>query len=266
MTEAREFLRRIGEAGDGPKDIARAALMLAALDHPDAPIALFEQHLDDIAASMKAFAPKIRRVADGAAALCHLLSVKLAYDGDRLTYDDPKNADLITVIERRRGLPVALGILYIHAARAAGMSVSGLNTANHFLVRVGYRHDDLTIDPFNAGAVLEGAPAIPAALGDAHLAEPIGDTEVLLRLQNNLKMRALKTGKTERALEIADRMVLIAPRQGELWFDLGRLNEASGVLGAAKRAYERCLELSPKGEPLHNEAVVSLTELKRRLN
>ena len=32
------------------------------------------------------------------------------------TFDDPQNADLISVIDRRRGLPVSLGILYIDLA------------------------------------------------------------------------------------------------------------------------------------------------------
>ena len=52
------------------------------------------------------------------------------------TYDDPQNADLMAVIDRRRGLPVALGILYIHAARAAGLEASGLNTPDHFLLQL----------------------------------------------------------------------------------------------------------------------------------
>ncbi|MEJ0040712.1 MAG: tetratricopeptide repeat protein [Rhizomicrobium sp.] len=44
------------------------------------------------------------------------------------------------------------------------------------------------------------------------------------------------------------RMALIAPKRAEVWFDLARLNESAGVLGAARRAYERCLELTPAGE------------------
>ena len=66
---------------------------------------------------------------------------------------------------------------------------------------------------------------------DPRLAEPVGDIEVLLRLKNNLKMRALQAGERMRALEIAKRMVLIAPRRPELWIDLARLNEAAGALG-----------------------------------
>ncbi|HSM96332.1 MAG TPA: tetratricopeptide repeat protein, partial [Rhizomicrobium sp.] len=64
----------------------------------------------------------------------------------------------------------------------------------------------------------------------------------------------------------AKRMVLIAPRRPELWMDLARLNEASGALGAAQRAYEACLSLVPGGQALHNEAALGLHALKRRLN
>ena len=59
---------------------------------------------------------------------------RYGYDGDRLSYDDPRNADLMAVIDRRRGLPVALGILYIHAARAAGFEARGLEFARPFSV------------------------------------------------------------------------------------------------------------------------------------
>ncbi len=263
---ATAYLQKIGEEGERPLDIARAALMLSALDHPGVPLELFERHLADIARAMKDYAVSMVRVGDGAFALSTLLSTKLAYDGDRLSYDEPSNADLITVIERRRGLPVTLGILYMHAARAAGMTASGLDTQGHFLVRIGFRHDDLTIDPFNGGAVLEAGQSPPTVLADARLAEPVGDIDVLLRLQNNLKMRALDKSNTGRALEIAGRMVLLAPRRPELWFDLARLNEATGVLGAARKALERCLDLSPQDAGLHNEAKMALADLKRRLN
>jgi len=264
--DATTFLERLGKAGDGPHDIALAALMLASLDHPGLPLAPFRAHLNEIADAMKQQAPMIARVGDGAKAIGILLTTRLGYDGDRFNYADPKNADLIAVIERRRGLPVSLGILYMHAARAAGMTASGLGTQSHFLVRLGHRHDDATIDPFNAGTVLEIGAPLPAALGDAHLAQPVPDTDVLLRLLNNLKMGALERGKSGRALEIAARMATIAPRRAEVWFDLAKLNENAGVLGAARKAYERCLELTPAGDALYNEAVLSLSQLKRRLN
>jgi len=267
-----EFLRQIGGAGDGPHDIAAVALMLSALDHGGRPLERYRAHLAEIAEHAHAEARLSMAAEDGARSLAGLLAGRYGYDGDRLSYDDPQNADLIAVIDRRRGLPVALGILYLHAARAAGFEAMGLNAPGHFLLRIALRHGEALIDPFNGGAALEreslGTPpaiAMPAA-DEMRTVEPISDIDVLLRLENNVKLRALQNGEPVRGLEIAKRMVLIAPRRPDLWIDLGRLNEAAGALGAARKAFEACLSLVPSGQPLHNEAALSLHALKRRLN
>jgi regulator of sirC expression with transglutaminase-like and TPR domain len=262
-----EFLQRLGQSGDGPHDIARAALMLAALDRPKRSLAPYLAHLDEIEAAMRAEAGMLLRVGDGARSLVELLVGRLGYDGDRMQYDDPRNADMMAVIDRRRGLPVALGILYMHAARAGGMLANGLNTQSHFVLRLSHRGDDLTLDPFHGGQSVD-REHLPVELrpDDAGLAQLVSDTDVLLRLQNNLKMRALGAGDGERALELSRRMVLVAPARPELWFDLARLNEAGGILGAARNAYEMCLERAPSGQALHNEAAIALAQLKRRLN
>jgi regulator of sirC expression with transglutaminase-like and TPR domain len=265
-----EYLRQLGQAGEGPHDVATAALMLSALDHAGRPLAPYCKHLDEIAEHAKSEARLSLHAEDGARALSALLVGRYGYDGDRLSYDDPQNADFMAVIDRRRGLPVALGILYIHAARAAGFEAVGLNTPGHFLLRLSLRGNEALIDPFNGGAALDrerlGAPPVMGAPDDPRLAEPVGDIEVLLRLENNLKLRALQAGERGRALEIAKRMVLIAPRLPELWIDLARLNEAAGALGAAKTAYEACLSLAKTGQGLHNGAALALGALKRRLN
>src|SRR6202789_4293797 len=255
-----EFLRQVGQAGNGSLDVALAALMLSALDHAGRPLAPYRKHLGEIAEHAKAEARLALHVEDGAKALSALLVGRYGYDGDRLNYDDPQNADFMAVIDRRRGLPVALGILYLHAARAAGFQATGLNTPGHFLLKIALRGTQALIDPFNGGAAVDreslGAPPVmrSPAPEDPRLAVPVGDIEVLLRLKNNLKLRALQAGERVRALEIAKRMVLIAPRRPDLWIELARFNEAAGALGAAQKAYEACLALAPAGAGPHNEA------------
>jgi len=267
-----EALRRLGEAGDGPHDIARAALMLSALDHAGRSLEPYEKHLADIAEAAKRDLRSVLHAEDAGRALSALMVGRFGYDGDRLTYDDSKNADLMEVIDRRRGMPVALGILYMHAARAAGFEAVGLNTPGHFLLRIAMRGSGALLDPFNGGAAIDRERlGRPPAMGtpspeDPRLAESVTDAEVLLRLENNLKLRALNAGERTRALEIAKRMVLVAPRRPELWIDLARLSEAAGSLGAARHAYEACLTLVKPGAALHNEAALGLAGLKRRLN
>src|SRR5262249_5991570 len=143
------------ESGDGPHDIAEAALMLGILDHDQASLDPYRQHLAEIAAAMRAEAGMIMRVGDGARAVAALLAGRLGYEGDRATYEDPRKADLGAVIDRRRGLPVALGVLYIHAARAAGMHAAGLDTQGHFVVRFTHRYNDVTVDPFHGSGIVD---------------------------------------------------------------------------------------------------------------
>jgi regulator of sirC expression with transglutaminase-like and TPR domain len=268
MTDPADYLRQIGEAGDFVvHDIARVALMLSALDHVGRGVEPYESHLHEIAEAARSDARLTVHVQDGAQMLGALMVGRFGYDGDRRSYDDPQNADLMSVIDRRRGLPVALGILYIHAARAAGLEAFGLNSPNHFLLRISVRGQEALLDPFNGGALDPerlGGPSVMGAAAD--IADPISDIDVLLRLQNNLKIRALNTGERSRALDIARRMVLIAPRKPELWMDVARLNEGAGALGAARKAYEACLSLANTDQGLHNEAALSLQALKRRLN
>jgi regulator of sirC expression with transglutaminase-like and TPR domain len=267
-----EALRDIGRQSEGPLDVARAALLLSALDHPGHDLEPYWDHLKEIANAARREARLVLHPEDGARALSALLVGRFGYDGDRLTYDDPRNADLMSVIDRRRGLPVALGILYIHAARAAGFEAAGLNTPGHFLLRIDMRGSHALIDPFNGGAALDrerlGAPPAMSTPSpdDPRIAEPVPDVDVLLRLENNLKLRALSAGDRNRALEIAKRMVLFAPQKAELWVDLAHLNEGAGALGAASRAYESCLALVQPGAALHNEATLGLQALKRRLH
>ncbi len=267
-----DYLRRLGQAGDGPHDIAGAALMLSALDHSGRELEPYYKHLHELAEHAKAEARLAATAEDGARAMAGLLVGHYGYDGDRMSYDNPQNADFMAVIDRRRGLPVALGILYIHVARAAGFDAAGLNTPGHFLLRISLRGQEALIDPFNGGAAVDrerlGAP--PAMVGhdaDTPTApETVSDIDVLLRLENNLKLRAIQSGERTRSLEVAKRMVLIAPKKPELWIDLARLSESAGALGAAQKAYEACLSLLKPGAGYHNEAALALNALKRRLN
>jgi len=271
-TDPVDYLRHLGETGEGPYDIAMAALVLASLDHSHCELDLHCEHLRQMAEQARHETRLAANAEDGARSLAALLSVRYGYDGDRMTYDDPQNADLISVIERRRGMPVALGILYIHAARAAGFQASGLTSPGHFLLRIGLRGSETLVDPFNGGAAPERErfrtpPKMRSAGGDENQAlQPVSDAEVLLRLQNNLKLRALQHGDTARAIEIAQRMVLVAPRQAVLWMELAHLGEDKEALGLSRRAYEMCLTLTRSGTALHNEAALGLQGLKRRLN
>ena len=271
----RERLTRLGQASDEALDLAETALLLASLDHPDPRLEDCRQRLgrigDDLAAT--AAGRGDRSLAARARALREVLAERHGFQGDDQTYDDLANADLIRVIERRRGLPVALAILYIDAARRLGWPVEGLNFPGHFMIRLTADDGQGILDPFGGGE-LRDAPALrqllkhaagpEAELKPEHLAA-VGNRDILVRLQNNIKVRLLQAGEIERAVDILERMLLIAPGQPLLWFELGGHYAGLGKLRAAMEALERCSGLAV-GESLGQRAEMLLRELRSRLN
>ncbi len=78
--------------------------------------------------------------------LAAVLHDRFGFAGDERSYDDPANANLIRVMERRRGLPVALGILWLHAMEAAGWGAHGIDFPGHFLIALEAAHGQLVLE------------------------------------------------------------------------------------------------------------------------
>ena len=254
-------------AGAGPDDgmpIARVALALAAIDRPLVPLERYEEHLELLAEDVGRASEGVESAADCVAALNEVMYGGYGYHGDRRTYDDLQNANLMRVIDRRRGLPVALGILCIHAARAQGWSAAGLRFPNHFLLRVGRAGRFAILDPFDRGAELDAAGLREllrlqgdddAELTPDHYA-PATDREVLLRLQNNIKMRQMQRGNLRAAVAATETMLVVAPDHKMLWREKGLLDAQIGRIDNAVAALEEYIARETLDGPRHDAAVL----------
>jgi regulator of sirC expression with transglutaminase-like and TPR domain len=272
--EAKDLLRHVGTQLDEDIDLAEAALALAALDHPDVSLDRYRDHLSLLAREVAELNPPDADTLEGRVkALQDVLVGRHGYEGDTLTYDDIQNANMMQVIDRKKGLPVALGILFIQTARAQGWSISGLNFPGHFLVRLEYAGERIILDPFNQGqsrSVMELRDLLKVAAGaDAELTPEyyatVGNRDILLRLQNNLKLRFMKADRVDKAVEILDGMLLFAPEEAMLWREAGLLNAHIGNLNAAVGALETFMTLGVN-DLLRHQTALLIQQLKARLN
>ena len=266
-------MRRIGAAPGTPFEIGEAALALAALGRPRVPLDRYRRHLEELGKDLGRIAAGCSDLQDRLAALNNVLVDKHGYAGDQLNYDDLQNANLIRVIDRKKGLPVALGILYIHTARAQGWSISGLAFPGHFLLRLGDGGERLVLDPFNQGAarathelrdLLKAMSGTDAELRPEHYSD-VSDREILLRLQNNIKLRLIQQNDPAGAEAVVARMLMLAPEQTALWWETGVLNAQAGQLQAAIDAVEHFIELDDRPQP-RQEAAAFLQKLRSQLN
>jgi regulator of sirC expression with transglutaminase-like and TPR domain len=182
-------------------------------------------------------------------ALSETLAGDLRLTGDLLTYDHPANTDMISVWERRKGLPVALGVLYIDAARRCGLTVQGVDFPGHFLLRIETDEGPLALDPFADGRVVLPSELTRRAFHAGltpdvadHLEQlmaPVSDRAVLIRLQNNIFARAIAAQDFARAERSALRRALIDPADHHPWLDVAAAREGQGALAGALQALAR---------------------------
>src|SRR3954468_13609220 len=236
LEQSARYLRGLASADSPVLPIAEAALALASFERPRVALARYRQHLEVLARDVAKHVEAGGDLAAKVRALNEIILLKHSYSGDELTYDDVQNANLMRVVDRRKGLPVALGILYLHAARAQGWDSVGLAFPGHFLIRLADGPERLILDPFHNGRICDAAglrellkvmAGQEVELTPTHYA-PVSDRDVLLRLQNNIKSRLLQSGRAEPALRILQTMLLLAPDLAGLWHEAGLLNARLG--------------------------------------
>jgi regulator of sirC expression with transglutaminase-like and TPR domain len=275
MIDPRAALDAIGQLPDGEIDIADAALQLARVDAPSADWRAARTHLSELArdaVQASAQAP-LDDVAAQAAILTNLLVRRHGYEGDSATYNDLANANLIHVIERRLGLPVALGVIWLHAAGAAGWDAYGIDFPGHFLIGLAGPGRKVVLDVF-AGGIERDARHLRRLLKQVEgtnaelrpdLLRPMSPRAVLLRLQNNIRQRRLQAGDREGALACTQDMLRIAPDQAQLWREAALMNQRLDHVGAALKCFEKFLELVPTGDAA-TRIRSAMDELRSRLN
>ncbi len=268
--EARALLSGIASLPDEQIDLAEAALALASLDHPHVDLGRYRDHLAELTGEVGKLVATGR---DPAGAARHVLHDTLQYRGDTLTYDDIQNANLVRVIDRRMGLPISLGILYLHAIRANGGQGEGLGFPGHFLVRSTVAGERVILDPFHGGVqrtaselrdLLKAVAGLDAELQAGHFSV-VSNRDILVRLQNNISVRHRQAGRLQDLLVVLERVMLFAPDRPEVLWDLGRVHASLGNLKSAATAFEALLAL-PVDTSVHREAAEALATLRRRLN
>ena len=273
MSDPRNALDAIGQIPDVEIDIGEAALQFARIDEPEADWTAARAHLSELVREMVGMGRGIIDLEARAGVLARLLAGRYGYHGDELTYDDFANANLIRVIERRQGMPVALGVIWLHACRAVGWTAHGVDFPGHFLIALAGKGSQVVLDVFNGGIEMEARDLralIKRVEGETAelrpgVLQPMNARGVLLRLQNNIKGRRLQAGDVPGGLACVLDMLLIAPDHATLWREAATLHQGLDQISAAVCAYERFLILVPEGDAA-SHARASIAALRGRLN
>lgn len=240
-------------------DLAQEALRLAAAQQPGISLERYQNHLRKIAQEVGERHMELCNAGayDNAetrlAALKHILSDKHGYTGDREDYNNIQNASLIRTIDRGKGMPITLSILYIATGRAQGWDVDGINFPGHFVCRIEHDGQRVIFDPFENCKILQAADLrvlLKQVLGEqAELSidyfKAATNRQILIRLQNNIKSRQIEMEDYEGALRTVEDMRRIDPQEYRLLLDAGVLYARAHKPDDAIAALEEYIKLAP---------------------
>jgi regulator of sirC expression with transglutaminase-like and TPR domain len=260
VTAAVERFASLVARPPGEVDLAEAALVIASAAYPGLDIRRWLRALDRLAAGISGLADLRRRLFD-----------ELGVRGDTEGYYDPDNSFLHRVLERRRGIPIALSVLTIEVGRRAGITIEGVGMPGHFLVWA--PADGVYLDPFASGAVLDNEHAEALFRGTTGAGPevefgpsllPIVDVhEILTRMLANLRALYRASGSAS-DLEWVLRMRLALPEPV-----LTEAIELGEALAAQGRFHEGAHELDHRATADPSSATVlhaAANALRARLN
>jgi regulator of sirC expression with transglutaminase-like and TPR domain len=133
------------------------------------------------------------------------------FQGDNDDYYSSKNSFLNKVLERRKGNPLLLSVIYIEVARLANIPIVGINLPRHFVVGLQKDNEDnmeFYISPFNQGSILT-KDDVEIYLKKINLPveskyyEECSHVDILLRIVLNLINSYTKSKEMEKLDEIS---------------------------------------------------------------
>jgi len=248
----REFAALVARP-EAALDLAQAALVIAAEEQPGLDVAHYRARLLEL--GLQARARIAERERAPIAALNDFVFRELGFTGNQENYYDPRNSLLSYVLDRRRGIPITLSLVYMELGRRAGLHVEGVGLPGHFIVRARATEDvrGVLVDPFN-GRVISEADCqqqldtlydgqVPLAQAHLRSARP---REILARLLRNLKAIYAQAHQYRRALATVERILLVAPQEHEEHRDCGLLLAQLGRYAEAIREVETYLRRAPE--------------------
>ncbi len=210
---------------------------------------------------------------------------ELGFSGNQSDPHNPNNLYLHKVIQTRRGLPVALAVIWLELAQAIGLNAHGVGFPGHFMLKVHLPEGQVVIEPltgqslskdelqmlvlpFQQQAILQPIHIEDHLQHNPHLFDvghappsqmdlesdiPLGlylqsstPQDMLVRILQNLKHIFINNSDWGRLLQVQQRLLLLQPNEWLQYLDRGTAFDALGECDKALADFEIYLKHAPK--------------------
>ena len=186
----------------------------------------------------------------------------------------PRNSFLNDVLDRKKGIPITLSLVYAEVARRRSLPIVGVSFPGHFIVKYVSPANEILIDPFAGGAVWGWSDCeekLKSHFGEKAEMKPeylLASTprQILGRMLNNLKATYFRRQAYTKVLTMIDFSLAIDPAspgnirdRGMIYFTMRRYREAAADFNAY-------LNIAPPDDPEAVEVIKLLRQVRGIMN
>jgi regulator of sirC expression with transglutaminase-like and TPR domain len=210
--EAQEAFAQFCATAGKSMDLEAGCWLLARTRYPELNQPAYEVRLDEMARELRERLTG-RETPRATIEVCnrHLFQT-LGFRGNKQDFYDPDNSYLNRVLDRRLGIPISLGALYLALARRLRLPLRGVNLPGHFVLVWHSPAARFFVDPFQEGRLLTETDCREycAQMGVEFGPETVAiasSRRILLRMCHNL--RAIYATSDETRTNQMDRFIAL---------------------------------------------------------
>ena len=228
-------------------DLAEAILALAQEVDPSVDLAEQWSRLHDLTNTLRVRTPPTSNVGDRVYTLNEFLFAEYGFTV-AVSVREPRGEFLDRVLERRRGGPVGLTVLYLTLAGQLDLTLEPVALGGHLFARLQAAGGEVFLDPANRGISLfrhELTRAVSAVGSHSARPVPLDLRGMVARFLREVKAGFLVQGDRENALWAINHLIAVEPDEAPEFRERGRLHEGMQEYAAAIADYHQYLERLP---------------------
>lgn len=193
-------------------DLEEGALIIAKYGYPRVDMRIYSDLLNFYAAEFQGRFDPSDAPEDIAVKISTYLSREKGFSGNEVDYYNCENHYLNKIMETKRGVPIALSVVYLLVLKRLNLPVYGIGMPGHFIIRYDFGPKSLYADPSSGGAILslEACKKISSQLGYDYRSEyldPVTNRQILERMLRNLVLvfeKQNQSGKVQAMIQCID--------------------------------------------------------------
>ena len=190
--------------------------------------------------------------------LIECLYQEQGFQGDWKAFFKVKNALISSVLSRRKGIPISLGILLLDFLKASGFNAQGICFPSGFIISIHFDDEIVYLDPFSGELPCKAQLELKVRgqLGNharltSDMLEADDNKTIIMRLVNVIKASYIQAESLELALLCCDILLRIDPDDAYEVRDRGFLFQQLDCFNLARSDFEFFIEQYPK-DPIVN--------------